>query len=242
MHSITRRRATETEQQFIRAGATQLLGAYFSVAVLALLAGVATWFAGRWIGGLFSPAAAISGRILGAGVAVVGYVMFIVKFRPYERRWRERAQRDIEAAEVQEISVRGARVVEIGLIDDNEPILAFDIGKGLILFLRGQWLRESHIYGAEAVDEDELEEEFINGLRTPHSFPSDAFTLMRLPHTGRVLSIRVEGEYLAPGPAVEALKPEYEFGESELFRGNLESIAAVLETEHSRRSMEPRRA
>jgi hypothetical protein len=124
--------------------------------------------------------------------------------------------------------------MEISLISDNEPILAFDIGGGKILFLQGQWLREPSTYGAPRQDGDP-EEQFLNGLSKPFSFPSTAFTATRLPHSGRVLKITARGDYLAPEKKIEALRREYEFGDSELLDGALEDIAGVLAREHAKR-------
>ena len=136
------------------------------------------------------------------------------------------------------IQVRDPRVVEIDLINDNEPILAFDIGDNKILFLQGQWLRDPQTYGAQSRDEDPYEE-FINGLPAPFSFPNTKFSISRFPHSGDVIAIQVEGEYLQPEQAVEALLPEFEFGCSELFEGPLDRIADVLIEEHERRRQPP---
>ena len=135
---------------------------------------------------------------------------------------------------VQEIAVSHPRVVEIHLINDNEPILAFDIGDQKILFLQGQWLRASETYGAPH-QADDPEDNIVNGLPKPFSFPSRAFTVLRLPHSGRVLNIRVQGDYLAPEKTVEALRREYEFGDSELLDGSVDDIAGVLAREHAKR-------
>jgi hypothetical protein len=47
-------------------------------------------------------------------------------------------------------------------------------------------------------------------------------------NSGEVLGIRVAGRYVAPGATVEALKPEYEFADSELLD--------VLVRAHARRN------
>ena len=116
---------------------------------------------------------------------------------------------------------------------DNEPILAFDLGGERILYLQGQWLYDERKYGAPPRNEDPIED-VINGLPHPYSFPSTDFTIARFPHSGEVLSIRVSGCCLSPAADMHALKPEYEFGDSELFDGNLDDIAEVLAQEHAR--------
>lgn len=189
---------------------------------------------GAWIGSLASQQAVTYGRWSGwvAGIGIL--VLALATFIPYERRQRLRRRKDSETLLVQEIAIANPRVLEIGLINDNEPILAFDIGEQKILFLQGQWLREPGIYDAPDQDIDP-EEQFLNGLPKPFSFPSNAFTVTRLPHSGRVLSIRVQGDYIAPEKTVEALQREYEFGDSELFDGTLDDIAGVLARAHTKR-------
>jgi hypothetical protein len=186
---------------------------------------------GGWIGGLISPDAAVYGQWLGWLGAAVMCVVVLVSFIPFERRRRQRAVRDQEAQMLQEIHVLDARAVEIGLISDNEPILAIDIGENKFLFLQGQWLRDPATYEAPGPEGDP-DDQFINGLPAPHSFPSSEFTVSRFPNSGEVLGIRVRGSYVAPQTVVEALKPEYEFGDSELLDGSLEDIAGVLAREH----------
>jgi hypothetical protein len=48
-----------------------------------------------------------------------------------------------------------------------------------------------------------------------------------------VLRVRVTGDYLRPEKVVDALRPQYEFGESELLVGDLDNIAEVLAREHA---------
>jgi hypothetical protein len=190
---------------------------------------------GAWVGGFASAQSAASGRWIGwlVGIGVFGWAL--ATFIPYARRQQLRGRKDADEQLVEEIAVSQARVVEILLISDNEPILAFDIGDGRILFLQGQWLREPSTYGAPP-QEGDPEEQFLNGLPKPFSFPSTAFTVARLPHSGRVLRITVRGDYPAPEKKIEALRREYEFRDSELFDGELEDIAGVLTREHAKRN------
>jgi len=141
---------------------------------------------------------------------------------------------DDDSQVVEEIHVTVPRVVEIGFINGNAPILAIDIGGGTILFLQGQWLLECGTYGAEIPRNDEGDEVF-NGLPPPYAFPCSDFTVTRFPYSGEVLRIRVAGNYLAPTAGVEALKPEYRFQPCEVFSGSLDDINGVLAREHAAR-------
>ncbi|MCA9024588.1 MAG: hypothetical protein KDA86_05210 [Planctomycetaceae bacterium] len=190
---------------------------------------------GRWLGSMISAEAATYGTWCGWSAAVILFVIALITFIPYELRRRKRVIEDREAGLIQEIRVSDARVVEIGLISDNEPILAFDIGHDKILFLQGQWLRYCTTYGAKALEGDP-HEEFINGFPEPYSFPSDEFIVTRYPNSGEVVGIRVAGSYLPPEAEIEVLKPQYEFGDSEILDGSLDDIASILADEHDRRT------
>lgn len=221
-HTISSRPPTEDERKDMAGRAGFDLGSY---GCLLLFGGLGPAF----VVGLF--AGWVIGCIAGAGLLLVWLVWFI----PYERRQRRRAALDAKDQIVQEITVRDPRVVEIDPDTDNEPVLVFDIGRGKSLFLQGQWLRDPSTYGAPE-HEGDPEEEFLNGLAAPWSFPSTSFIVTRLPHSGRVLGIQVMGEYRQPEKEIHgAWNREYEFGDSELFDGELDRIADVLAREHAAR-------
>jgi len=239
LHTITSRTPASDEQRLIAGRAKVDFASYGCITILfAILPAYLLGNVGGWLGGFISPEAATYGQWVGWGLAAIFFVAVIAAFIPYERRQRQRAAQDQQAQIIQDIHVVEPRVLEIGLVNDNEPILAFQIGENKILYLQGQWLRDYGTYGVED-SEREPYEEFLNGLAAPHSFPSTEFTLSRLPNSGEVLGIRVAGRYLAPGAAVEALKPEYEFADSELLDGSLDDIAGVLALEHARRKAGP---
>jgi hypothetical protein len=233
VHTITTRTTTPEEQRQIKASSGPDYASYGCFTVLFIMGGIGLGLVGGWIGGLVSPEAKTYGTIVGWSIAVAWWMWMVVAFVPFERRLRQRAKLDCDAHVVQVIQVRDPRVVEIGLINDNEPILAFDIGDNKILFLQGQWLLDPQTYGASSPEED-ASEEFVNGLPAPHSFPSSRFSISRFPHSGDVIEIQVEGEYRRPEQVVEALQPEFEFGCSELFEGSLDQIAQLLVEEHRR--------
>lgn len=231
MHTVTTRRPTPEERQNI---AARMRPDYASYGFLVVLSAGTAWVFGmlaRWLGSFVSTDvsnyAQWSGWCAGAALAIPLLAALI----PYDRRQRELASRDNVDQIVHEIHVTEPRVVEIGLINNDAPILAFDIGGETILFLQGQWLLECGTYGAEIPPNDEGDEMF-NGLPPPHSFPCTDFTISRLPNSGEVLRIQVAGDYLAPSAIVEALRPEYQFQHSEVFSGSLDHIDGVLAREH----------
>ena len=196
----------------------------FGVVPVVLLGRLAGELAGsssesRWIG-----------RLLG----LVIFVVAVGSFYSYERRLRRRATRDHRDQVVEDIHVDGATALALEPVNDNEPIIALDIGDNRILYLQGQWLRDPRIYGAREADTDPASDA-LNGLSEPFAFPTSSFTVARLPHSGRVLGIRVTGEYAAPRATLKALRLDYDFASSELFDGRLEDLPDILAREHRRR-------
>jgi len=195
---------------------------FFGIAPILLLGQIGAWLAKKVPGQPISAARGI-GWIVGVSILVYA----LTSLHPHMRKQRARDEKDAAKQQVEEIVVTQARVVELASISENEPIVAFDIGAGKILFLQGQWLWDHRTFGAPA-QEGDPPEEFLNQLPAPWSFPSTAFTVTRLPESGKVLGIRVQGDYLAPGKPVEALEEEFDFRDSELFGGEIEDIAGVL--------------
>jgi len=235
VHTITSRQLTADEQRLISARAKPEYATYGCLVVFfALVPAIGLGLFGAWVGSFLSAPAAMIGLGVGCCIAALVFLSALVPFIKYDRRRRKRALRDNLDQVMQVVHVTNPRVIEIGLINDDEPVLAFDIGEDTVLFLRGQWLRDCETYGVRLLETD-AGDDFINGLPAPHSFPSTEFTLSRFPNSGEVVSIRVQGSYLAPQSVVDALKPEYEFGDSELLTGSLKEIAAILAREHARR-------
>ncbi|QDU58226.1 hypothetical protein Pan181_44590 [Aeoliella mucimassa] len=159
-------------------------------------------------------------------------LILLVPFCPKPRRL---IRRDIEDQIVQVIHVIDPEVIEISYFQNIAPILALGIGEETIRYLQGQWLYNTDLYRGESSENDEGDE-YLNELPPPHAFPSQEFTLTRLPHCGEVLSIKVAGDYLPPAHEVADLKKEYEFQPSEIFRGQVADIAEILAREHAARA------
>jgi hypothetical protein len=235
-HRITSRSPTAEELQAMRAQTKPSMASWgcllviWGVVPMTMLA-----FTGGLIARWLAPDRVVMGRLLGAIAGSLILAWFMRLYIPHERRQRRIAAKDFDDLVVQEIAVRDPRVIEVGLINDHAPIVAMDIGDGKLLFLQGQWLIDLSIYGAPQMERKDDYEEFLNQLPAPYSFPSSAFTILRLPHSGMVLHIRVEGAYVRPEKEVEALRREFQFGDSELLEGELEQIADVLAKEHVRR-------
>src|SRR5688500_10744444 len=135
MHTITTRSPSDAEQQLIAERTKHHFASYGCIIVLfAIVPGYMLGKFGGWLGGLTSQEASTFGQWTGWLLSAVVFVSVLALFLPYERRLRRRAARDEQAQVVQEIHVVEPRVVEIGLINDNEPILAFDIGDNKILY------------------------------------------------------------------------------------------------------------
>ena len=122
-----------------------------------------------------------------AGTAAVFLPLFLSLNR-YERKERKLGSRDLEDLLIQEIHVTDPRVVEVAMLGNLGPNLAIDIGDDKILYLQGQWLYDSEIYGANAPENDEGDDSY-SGHPAPHSFPSFEFKISRWPNSGRVFQV-----------------------------------------------------
>jgi len=235
-HTLTLRPVTDRERALIAKEARPDLVGWGCLIVLFGPAPVwALGALGHWLGSYVGEAAAEYGQYLGWGLAAVIFLYVAAGCYRYERAYLRRARADAAAQQVQEVRVRDPRVVEVALINDNEPILCFDIGDKRLLYLQGQWIRNPWVYGAGNCNVEPVEET-VNGLPGRLGFPNTEFTVTRLPNCGRVLEIRLAGEYLPPERTLDVLKPEYQFGHSELFEGELDDLGAILADQHRRRT------
>lgn len=132
------------------------------------------------------------------GVAL-GLTLFLALWVPTRRATRalQRAvDADVGEGLAQLVAVRGARFSR-PLRPAPEPRLVAHVGEGTVLALQGEWLNEGARFGCTA-RETEWDDRHFNGLPEPWAFPCSAFTLHRLPISGRVLRIEVEGPYAEP--------------------------------------------
>jgi hypothetical protein len=242
MHTIRERAPTEAELKKIRFNARpDWMGCGCASLLIGAGNGYLFGWLGAWLGGLISSEVSTSAQIIGWLLGALLGIAVIVSYAGFDRRRRVHARKDAEACKIQLLTVTNARVVEVVEIGDRDPALAFDLGDGKILLLQGQWLRDVETYGApppESGKEDEYGEEYVNGLPPPFAFPSAAFTVTRLEHSGDVFGIEVQGEYLKPEPAVDALTAEYEFGDSELVDGRIDALAEAFAKAHQSRQAE----
>jgi len=243
MYTIRTRPAGEKEQDVIRRGTRQQFGEWGCVVMVVGIGTVGLWLVGGWIGGFWSPQAKFVGQWIGSSIGI--FFLVILAFRLWHlvrrNRWfNTEALRDVVVEHITVTGVQSVKHFSLGGREDY-PALAFDIGDGKILFLQGQWLWETHIYGAPLPPSDDSLEEFINGLPAPHSFPSDAFEIERCPHSGDVMSIQVQGKYLTPLPGGDVIQPDpdYDFSDSILCDGTLDDVAGALKKASSHRNVTP---
>jgi len=191
----------------------------------------AFWFVFGWIGGLISDSWMVHGRYLGilAGAAICISSTFGL-IRSNQGR-RKDGIKDLQRGEIEVLEVKASAVVRIGLINDNEPILCFQIDSDEILFLQGQYMYDPHIYGQEHEVTASESEYFrsVNCMQGKMAFPNSSFIIRRLPLNGRVLSISLGGDEMDYGAEIDALKPEYSFPDSMVIQGSVEFITEALD-------------
>lgn len=124
----------------------------------------------------------------------------------------------------EELRVRAARAVAV-TGGTREPAFALDVGFRRGPPRAGRVLTRPHLHGGPPA--------------RPAHFPCPDFTLVRLPRSGAVVSIRQEAPPLAPGPAVEALRPRFRLRDSELVDGTLEDLPGALARADAARRARP---
>jgi hypothetical protein len=220
----------EERRQATTDGRPQVSLFVFSLVFFVGVFGYPPGLLGGWLGGLAGYPTV--GQYVGWTIGLWLVVHLGVSFVRFDADTRRRVRADVERGEVDELEVRGARVVRIEAGNDSvNPTLVFDIGGGQLLLMLGQWLRSSpSVFGAAedaGVSEDAP---WLNELPPPYAFPSADFTVRRLRSSGNVLSIRVEGEYLQPSEHAGELDPmDYDLLEfSDLVAGTIEDLAGAL--------------
>jgi hypothetical protein len=130
-------------------------------------------------------------------------------------------------SEVEEVRVRGARAVEVdGDHSSVTPAAAIEVAGGKLLLLAGQWLDEPTTYGLPEADPCDEDGPFGT------VFPCQGFTLRRVPASGEVRSIRIEGEPIQLAPpfvGVELTRLRPSGFDSWFIDGRLEDLPALLE-------------
>ncbi len=177
---------------------------------------------GWGLGIAFAPHLAALWRFIGWGIAAVVFYVPIRKFVLRQRQIRSKLADDLNDFQVQEIVVAYCSARQVSIQGSDEPAVLIELDQDRGLLLHGDYLLQHATYGASTASE--FNSEYFNGLPSPWSFPSDRFVLTRLPHSGRVLSITIHGEYLAPEkseqklPSLNSLNRESSIVEREMAR------------------------
>ncbi len=192
---------------------------------------------GGWIGDKFDKEEL--GHLIGRGLAIAYFISTSASYYKWEKKQREKANKDLNKKNIEEIEIETGEVYEIDLINNNEPILCFNIGDSKLLYLQGQWLRDYSTYGlSKDPCIDDLGEDSINSLPEPYGFPRTKFKVTRATTSGEVFKIELSGEYLKPKKNIDALKSEYDFNMSEIFEGGIEHLPSILESEHKKNTQQ----
>ncbi|MCM8526264.1 MAG: hypothetical protein NE327_07090 [Lentisphaeraceae bacterium] len=234
-HTISLRKPTASEFNLIQKSTKTN---YVSIAYLIIIFGVVPFFLFGdlfgWIGSFIEKQEL--GKSFGRLSSFVFFIYFFFQHNKYEKKSKRDSHKDLSLNQVEDISVETDTVYNIELVNDNEPIFAFDIGQGKILYLQGQWIRDYETYGLENDSSvGDVGDEYLNSLPEPYSFPQDKFTVSRFQNTGEVFKIKLEGSYLSPVKEVDVLKDEFDFKSSELFEGNLDNLETVLLYYHAKK-------
>lgn len=148
-----------------------------------------------------------------------------------DRRARASALADLQGGEVEVLEVETSRALELEVDHASvAPAVVLDVGDGQLLLLDGPWATDPALYGGAEPGRVDAPP-WWNQLAPPLAFPTPQFTLVRLPRSGEVLSIRATGEYLAPERKLAVDLAKLQPRASELFPGVFEGLDPAAVTE-----------
>lgn len=136
------------------------------------------------------------GRFIGLGLGLGLAFPLIIRYYTGDRFMRRIAKEQLAERSVQEIIIKPTAVFETTFPGTDEPVLAFQVDDWTIMVLHGNWLLDQDNYELDGFNETSTET--WNGLADPYAFPSTEFTIGRSVVNGMVLSVRPQGQYLAP--------------------------------------------
>lgn len=187
-----------------------------------LFPGLLLGWVGRWLGGLESIDAPVIGEVVGWALGLTLFAAMWFSARRSSDSVQRLVDADLRQGLVEVVRVCGARFTKTAHPIDT-PQLAVEVGDGATLFLQGSWLTEAARFGRAEPDADsDWDERHLNGQPDPWGFPSADFTLHRLPSSGHVVRVDVEGPYFDPVPTEDPEFWRYRPRESEwLGRGGV---------------------
>lgn len=99
---------------------------------------------------------------------------------------RTAVKHELGDANVEVIRVTDVQLIQQSEYNDEGPTYYFDDKNGRILLLWGQWIFDPHVVILSNAHD-------LNSDETADVFPADRFTVHRLPESGMVLRIEVDG-------------------------------------------------
>ncbi|MDH4183483.1 MAG: hypothetical protein OEV92_04620 [Nitrospinota bacterium] len=237
-HRITERPPESQERSIITFEVKHDWASYFFIFALTAGAFFALGALGGYLGKLLSAPHPERMKYATWVLVLAISVHFTISFFYHDKIRRSLARMDAGAGVVQEIWVKNPIALAVGFADTHDPAIVMDIGGGKLLYIFGQWIYDPGIYGAELanMNEDPVEDR-VNGMPDPFGFPASEFTLVRMRHRGRALSLKVNGPYLAPEARDTPFTRFVELNDTELLDGDLENAVEILSRENHRRSV-----
>jgi len=232
MHNISIRQLTNRERKAIKARSTFSFESFLFLVMLVVGPIWTGWLIGSGIEWLvskirydISPYAAYTCT----GIAICCVVLLGVFFFYNAEFSGSIETKDLKYGRAEVIHVKDPIVFQQEESGDEGSILYFDIGEGKILFVCGQWLWDSHTYGAEHLNLTDEKSDRLNCLPDPYGFPSDEFIITCALQSRTVLGIEVKGNYLAPSKTLGhkeiAIPP---LGECEILSGSLDNLQKAV--------------
>lgn len=239
--TITYREPTKDELDIMKSESRHSKFSIFFLILLCLATCYVFYMFLGWIGGFINDQVGRWCSFTGIAIGLLIYIKPAIYYKKRAAKSIEEAKQDLELGKVQDIEVWTDRVDRIVAYSDNEPILCFQISPEQCLFLQGQWLWDSHTYEPNEEPDYDLDDECtMNGFIDDRGFPNGHFILTRMFNHGRVLCIKILGQFLRQENETIVFKPEYDykFKDSEIMDGSLEDIEMTLQRHYEKKRLD----
>jgi hypothetical protein len=187
-HEITRRALLPEEAAVLRDSIRMTADNWTWVAMPVIASGFFAFLVGKLLAYVLEwnhlpPILALSGVGLGIIPSVWLYRMFALE--------RTEVISDLTGGSVEVVDVCDPVLVSQEEYNSEGPICYLDIGRNKILFLWGQGMYDPHVFPGSAGHSDPAQPD-----QCP--FPCSRFRLHRIPESGRVLRVELQGNPVAP--------------------------------------------
>lgn len=131
------------------------------------------------------------------GASVLPLILFVASLYSNIGKYHDDIKRD-SAGVTKKIFKATKAYYLLAPNDSVGPSLCMEIGDDKYLLTNGQWIYDENIYGKDAREYYDENDDIFNGFRPPYSFPSTEFEIWVSNLDGKPSKVVVLGDYLKP--------------------------------------------